>query len=343
MSEKPFDYYLPFSTIDFVMDEEFQAWILHPTPEREAYWQSFPVAFPQKSDNVYEARLIVQNMRVADWQRVQPAETSYLFQQLQNRIDAMEQPKVIPLYRQRWWQMAAAVGLISGLLGAYWYGYRPQEYQTAYGETLSLTLPDQTVVTLGANSHLHTPGRWPFLDNREVRLTGEAYFDVKKRLTGASSRQPFRVFTQQLTIDVLGTRFNVNTYRGRTSVLLDEGQVRLRENDQPAKTVLLRPGQIAQWQATSRNIAIQLVRNASDLTAWKQNRLVFHDASLNELSQRIQEVYGIALVFDGAGWQDITFTGVLPAQDTNKATQILNETLGGTIVQESGRIIFRKE
>lgn len=347
MSEKPFDYYLPFTVIDFVMDEEFQAWVLLPTPERNAYWQALSLAFPQQRKNVREARSIIEQIRITDWQRPTPDQIQQSFRQLEARLDAPDTP-VIRLHRRLWWRAAAATVLLVGSgLATYWYGFRPLTYQTAYGQIRTLTLPDQSVVCLGANTQLRLPGRWQFQSNRQVWLTGEAYFEIKKQLAaspaGKSNRQPFTVHTRQLDVQVLGTRFTVNTHRGRTSVLLDEGSVRLKEPAQTARTVVLRPGQLAQWETSRRRIAIKPAVSAPSQVVWKENTVVFRDASLFELSQRVQEVYGLTLVFDGPSWSDQTFTGKLPAQDSIMATRILTETFGGSAVRESNRIIFRTE
>lgn len=343
MSEKPFDHYLPFDVLDFVMDDDFQDWARRPTPEREAYWQAFLAAFPQKTSAVDTARQALGGLRVSDWQTVPPHQLHERFRQLETRLHAdRPEARVLPMHR-RWWARAAAVlllGLFTAL--AYRYGWAETTYQTAYGQQERVILTDQTVVTLAANSRLRVPGRWQFRQNREVWLTGEAYFEVTKQPDPSGQRpgRKFLVHARDLDVEVLGTRFNVNTLRSKTTVLLDEGRVRLLSAGRAAQPVLLRPGQLAELVNPRRGIRVQPADPA--LTAWRDNQLHFRAATLAELAQRVGEVYGLSLVFDGEGWQEVEFTGVLPARDADLTQRILSETLGAEVVREGDRLIFRK-
>ena len=73
-------------------------------------------------------------------------------------------------------------------------------------EIRDITLPDQSVVTLNRYSTLSFPSRFRGA-KREVRLTGEAYFDVEK-----DTRHPFIVKAESVNVQVLGTQFNVEAY-----------------------------------------------------------------------------------------------------------------------------------
>lgn len=340
MSEKPFDHYLLFDVLDFVMDEDFQDWTRQPTPDRDAYWQAFTVAFPQKAQAVETARRILQQVEVGDWQTVSPHQLHERYHAVLTRLDTPT-GRVIR-WHQRGWTRAAA-GVLLGLLswGTYQYGWAETAYQTTYGQQQRVLLTDQTAITLAANSRLRVPGRWQFSNQREVWLTGEAYFEVAKR-TAPATNQPrnFVVHTRDLNVEVLGTRFNVNTYRGKTIVLLDEGKIRLSMVGKPQRPLLLRPGQTA----VAGNQSTIQVKPTTDptLTAWRDGRLVFRDAALTDLGQRVREVYGLTLVFDGDGWAETEFTGELPAHDVALATQILAETFGAETITEDDRLILRK-
>lgn len=340
MSEKPFDHYLLFNVLDFVMDEEFQDWTRRPTPDRDAYWQAFGVAFPQKAQAVGTAQQILQQIQVGDWQTVSPHQLHERYQAVLARLDAPT-GRVIRWHQRGWARVAATV--LVGLLSwsTYRYGWAETAYQTTYGQQQRILLTDQTAITLAANSRLRVPGRWRFGRQREVWLTGEAYFEVAKQTAQTTNRlQNFVVHTRDLNVEVLGTRFNVNTYRGKTVVLLDEGKIRLSTAGKPQQPLLLRPGQTA----VAGNQSLIQVEPTTDptLTAWRDGRLTFRDASLTDLGQRVREVYGLTLVFDGDGWTDDEFTGELPAHDRALATRILAETFGANALTEEDRLILRK-
>ena len=341
MSEKPFDHYLPFETLDFVMDEEFQSWVQQPTDEQDAYWQAFMVAFPHKATTVNTARLAIGQLRVSDWTTLSSHQLHERFQTLLSRIDAPV-VRVIPFYRRAWVRVAAS--LLLGLLGwqTYRYGWAETQHQTAFGEQQRILLDDQTVVTLAANSTLRVPGRWLFGQQREVWITGEAYFEVTKQPgeTAAQTRN-FIVHTRDLNVEVLGTRFNVNTFRSKTTVHLDEGKVQLSFVEQPGKTVVLRPGQMAERPVHQSGIHIVPSPDPT-LTTWRDGRLLFKNVSLADLSRRVEEVHGLTLVYDGEGWNDATYTGELPTTDPTLLSHILAETFGAEVTREDNQLILHK-
>lgn len=344
MSEKPFDHYLLFEPLDFVMDEDFQRWALQQTPEQEAYWQSLQAAFPAKAAPIQVGRQVVRQLRVTDWQTLTPHQLHARFQHVLTRIDDVPEARILPLHR-RWWVRVAAT-LVLGLLGwqTYQYGWASTAYQTAFGQQQRILLPDQTVVTLAAHSTLTVPGRWRFGQQREVWLTGEAYFEVTKRTSDSPTKSPlnFVVHARELNVEVLGTRFNVNTFRRKTTVLLDEGKVRLTALDQPGQVVTLRPGQTAERPAQQSTIRVAPTADPT-LTAWRDGLLMFRAATLAELSQRVHEVYGQTLVFDGEGWANATFTGELPTTDAALMARIIAETFGTDVAHEDNRLILRKQ
>lgn len=356
MSEKPFDHYLVFETLDFVMDEEFQDWMRHPTPDREAYWRAFVVAFPQKKEAVEAAWSLLQQIRVSNWQTLTPQHLQQRHHELLARLDALpdgdsdadappdgKSAGRVIRWPRRWWVQAAA-GLIPGALawGAYQYGWAETEYQTVYSQQQRVLLADQTLVTLGANSQLRVPGRWRFGRQREVWLKGEGYFEVAKQPNAAGgSLRNFFVHTRQLNVEVLGTRFNVNTRRGKTTVLLDEGRIRLSAASTPKAWLLLRPGQVAEVPATRARISVTPNTDPTR-SAWREGQLVFRNASLADLRQRVQDVFGLTLVFEGEGWKEVEFTGELPVRDAPLAMQILAETFGANATLEPDRLRLRK-
>lgn len=349
MSEKPFDHYLPFELMDFVLDEDFQDWTRHPNPEREAYWQAFLLAFPQKTGAVTSARRVLRSLRVADWQHLTPEQLQQRYQALSLRLeDRAPGTPADPVRVVRWgawpaWVRAAAV-VVPALLGwgLYQYGWAETEYQTTYGEQQRILLNDQTLVTLAANSQLRVPGRWRFSRQREVWLRGEGYFEVARQSNAERNRlRNFFVHTRELKVEVLGTRFNVNTHRGKTTVLLDEGQIRLSALQTPQRWLLLRPGQLAEVPGSRPQVS---VRPSTDptLTAWREGRLIFRNTPLADLRQRMQEVYGLTLVLEGEGWDDVEYTGELPVRDAALSTQILAETFGATPTLENDRLVLLK-
>ncbi|MCK5538882.1 MAG: FecR domain-containing protein, partial [Bacteroidales bacterium] len=111
-----------------------------------------------------------------------------------------------------------------------------------YGSRSKITLADNTVVHLNAGSKLIYPS--VFKNNkREVVLFGEAFFEVTK-----NKEKPFIVKTTSLSIEVLGTKFNVSSYFEDNIIqtVLVEGEVSVKRNDAPfyEKSIILKPDQM---------------------------------------------------------------------------------------------------
>jgi ferric-dicitrate binding protein FerR (iron transport regulator) len=131
-----------------------------------------------------------------------------------------------------------------------------EEYHTDYGEKLTFRLSDGSQITLNANSDLKFSSKIEKGLNTEVWLEGEAYFDIA-HLEGEQLRT-FTVHTDDGSIQVLGTRFAVNTFRGVTRTVLEEGKVNI-SNSGSSASYELAPGELAQFKSNDNKIAVKKV------------------------------------------------------------------------------------
>ncbi|MDR2917456.1 MAG: FecR domain-containing protein [Tannerella sp.] len=110
-------------------------------------------------------------------------------------------------------------------------------FEVPNGQRARLLLPDGSAVWLNAGSRLRYPTDFS-AENRNVCLDGEAYFEVK-----GDDKNPFKVKTSLITVNVLGTKFNVKSYENElTYVTLMEGSVELNTEDKLNK-LTLRPNE----------------------------------------------------------------------------------------------------
>lgn len=158
---------------------------------------------------------------------------------------------------------------------------------TPRGKDYHLTLADGTQVWLNAESRLEFPDHFTG-DKREVRLQGEAYFEVKK-----DAKHPFIVYSDYLTTRVLGTAFNVRARSGKdASVTLVSGRVQVNSAD--ASRVLTQ-GQQASLSGT------QLAVNTVDtypITQWKEGFFYFDNQTLIGIMRELARWYGVNVSFD---------------------------------------------
>lgn len=162
---------------------------------------------------------------------------------------------------------------------------------TPRGGQYGLVLPDGSKVWLNAVSSLRFPTRFSGSE-REVYLTGEAYFEVAK-----NTAKPFLVKTGSSTIQVLGTHFNINAYNDEASVntTLLEGMVKVSNSN---TDLLLAPGQQAQVFASGE---IKKIKEADteQAIAWKNGYFQFDQVSLPVLMRQIARWYDIDIAYEG--------------------------------------------
>ena len=142
----------------------------------------------------------------------------------------------------RTFSAAAAVTLLClSVWTAYLY-MQPVTIQTVstLAETRTVCLPDGSTVTLNHYSSLSYPEKFKS-DKREVKLNGEAYFEVSK-----NKKHPFIVQTETIDVQVLGTHFNVDAYQNNPDVktTLLTGSVAV-SNKSKSVRVILKPNEIA--------------------------------------------------------------------------------------------------
>lgn len=166
------------------------------------------------------------------------------------------------------------------------------------GGKFKVTLSDGTSIWLNASSSLTYPVHFSGRERR-VKLIGEAYFEVSKQIVNGTKneRLPFIVETENQTIEVLGTIFNINAYPDEHSekTTLIEGSVKVssRLGHSPQ---LLKPGQ--QSILTNQNFTIKRVEGLQYI-AWKQGDFTFDETPLEEIMRQIARWYDVDVVYEG--------------------------------------------
>jgi len=190
------------------------------------------------------------------------------------------------------------------------------------GERYHVTMIDGTEVELNANSTLSFTNAVSSKD-REVELTGEAFFDVAH-----DESRPFIVQSSNVQIEVLGTEFNVSNYADNkfSQITLIEGSVNVSNAN--GDNVVIKPGEQATVYYNQNNINVQLA-DVQKSVAWMAGRLIFNDDKLEDLIPRINQWYGVKFVLIGEGVKKMRFTGTLKKEnDLIYFLQMLKYTKG---------------
>jgi ferric-dicitrate binding protein FerR (iron transport regulator) len=162
---------------------------------------------------------------------------------------------------------------------------------TPRGRQFSLVLPDGSKVWLNAASSLTYPTAFTG-NQRNVTITGEAYFEVAKDKT-----KPFQVTAGNTTIEVTGTTFNINAYADEAGVntTLLEGAVQINSGKNAQS---LTPGQQA---IVSGNGTIQHIKEAAteQAIAWKNGIFNFDKTDLPTMMRQLARWYDVEVVYQG--------------------------------------------
>lgn len=201
--------------------------------------------------------------------------------------------------------------------------------RTSLGESFEVVLPDSTHIWLNAGSSLSYFNRLIEHGQRMVKLSGEAYFEVKK-----DKRHPFIVTTRTQRIEVLGTHFNVSAYdtdETNTTTLL-EGSVQLNAS------VTLQPGQQAQV-AGQQAIKVRTVDTES-VVAWKNNKFIFNTEPLSSVLQKLSRWYNVEVLYQGIDPESLTFSASISRHDDiRKIITMINYTETVTLKLEGRRLV----
>ena len=307
-----------------LQDEQFIAWVRAGGSEGDDYWQRLLAEYPGQIETIEEAKRCL--IELSHWRHSLPEDRNKKLRRriLQNALSeetASQSAKTKSI--QYIFQRAAAILLLVGLGGwiTWWLTEVDRStttYRTSYGEIKVVTLPDNSMVTLNANSTLKY--RYNDIENRrEVWLTGEGFFDIRKKEVQEKNNQrpqpiPFWVHADQVLIQVLGTRFNVKHRAEKTQVVLEEGSVQLSVNEQN-EPLLMHPDELIEVQQGSGKLKQQSVE-AGDYSVWKERMLQFDGATFSEISQVLAENYGLELRFaDPEKSAQIRLRGVFPAEN----------------------------
>src|SRR5690606_1051861 len=228
--------------------------------------------------------------------------------------DARKKARILPLKRP----LRLAAGLLI-LVSVSVFVYRLRVHQAPKppaavvtvtakrGERKTAKLPDGSTTTPTAGATISYPANFPE-DSREIRLTGEAFFEVT-----TDTRKPFLVRSGEFETTVLGTSFAINQTDQRFFVTVETGRVRVNKVGKPEK-IILEKGQQGTFHHANNRFRKSEVATERYI-AWKDNILRFDEITIGEALKKIENWYDVTIQCD--------------------STALLNRKLKGTYRNES--------
>jgi transmembrane sensor len=329
-------------------ENKFKEWVLNPTNvELSKFWENWMDENPDSKEDIENFKKIILKMD-DDKSSFNTQVEEKLWLDIKNTIAQSEQEEATPIVPstriymyKKWMGIAAGLAL---MIAATFFFFRTNEpndltAKTTFGETRTLSLPDGSQVVLNANSSLTWKDAWTNGKDREVSLKGEAYFIVNEQ-GKAEHRDRFIVHTSDLDVEVLGTRFNVNTYRPQTQVILQKGSVEIKTsvNDKEKKYNLV-PGQKAVFDRNNDNVQISQV-NSNVYVGWKDNRFVFDQTPLSEVAIMLENTYGIKVIIEDKELRTKQISGEIPTSERKSFLLALSSLYGLKINEQSKDTLY---
>lgn len=191
---------------------------------------------------------------------------------------------------------------------------------TPKGGQWQVTLPDGSTVRLNSASSFSYPTSFKNQKERIVQLKGEGYFEVAK-----DKAHPFIVRTDQQSVEVLGTHFNINAYGDEPAVktTLAEGSIKVSASN--GKSQLLSPGQqsiLKQGELT------RITANVDDELAWTKGSFHFSDQNIQSIMRQLARWYDIEVLYE----PNVSYGGLHGRLSRNKN---LSQVLSGLEATQS--------
>ena len=213
----------------------------------------------------------------------------------------------------RFLRVAAMIVVAFGL-GYFWQSEKTegpiamQTISVPAGQCVNVTLPDGSNIWLNAQTTIQYPVSFN-KENRQVKLDGEAYFDVAK-----DSKRPFIVNTKECSVEVLGTKFNIDAYssRDKFETVLMEGSVKVSMLDDPTQAVSLKPNN--KVYRSNGKLLTQKVSNY-ERYRWKEGLICFVDEPFKVVMEDFEKFYGLTIVVNNQKATQYLYTGKFKQTD----------------------------
>lgn len=316
--------YKDYKVEDFLLDEAFIAWAK--TADGDAFWQAFFQEHPtQKAIATQAKNMVVLAQHQIDQQQKERLK-SRILNDLEPEQTTPQRHKSMHALRPYWSAAAAILLVIVGL--AWFFTANPfeRDARQVYHDLVAqadealievynaenspklVVLSDNSSVLLQKGSRLSYPKSFDGLAQREVYLSGEAFFEVAK-----NPEKPFFVYANELITKVLGTSFTVKAYASdkKVVVMVKTGKVTVYSNQkariQTAESVtrstdgvVLTPNQQIYYNRSDAQLLKALIQKPAlqDLGSAQFLSLEFDDAPLSKVLQLLEQAYGVDIVYD---------------------------------------------
>lgn len=274
---------------ELLKDVSFLNWVHQSNAKDIQQWDSWIKNNPQHKDLIEEARLLSVGF---SFKNAAPSnqQTNNSWTAFSDKINQTNTQVTKSPFKALAWRVAACILILACAVGAFQYFNSPPPmvvFTTDQQSTKKIKLPDGSTVQLNTQTTLSYASDWANQSTRRILLEGEAFFDIQPQVKG----EKIQIQTNQLTIDVVGTAFNLNSKRALPIVSLTEGTLRLKSP--LADSIVLQQGETAYLKEDLQQFHL-VPDNTEYWQAWTVQKWAFGAGTeLAEILQRIRETYGM--------------------------------------------------
>ena len=319
---------------DFLDDKSFENWALQSNGTDINFWEFWIVNNPDKEELVNKARDLVLGISFKK-DFVSKEKVTLEWNKLEEKVQRKKNKPKRKVHFLKQFSVAASFLLLISIGFYLAHSNTKITHNTNYGEILNIKLQDGSDVTLNSNSSLSYYKN----ESRKVWLSGEAFFQVDKKVV---TNAKFWVLTDDLSVEVYGTSFNVNTKKKKTDVFLEEGSIWLKLKNGADKKMI--PGNYISYSAKKNEILEDKnIFNPIIKTSWKDGSLLFENLSLEKAMEKIEESYGFTIVFKDVKSKDILITGAVPITNIDICIKAIEKSVDVTIIKKENSLIISEK
>ena len=250
------------------------------------------------------------------------------------------------------WRRMAAVLAAGAAVGVFLYGqnHKARTETKAVVEKVTaeeilpstVYLSDGSIVWLKGESRLEYPER--FTGNiREVRLTGEAFFDVAK-----DKSRPFIIYSTHFTTRVLGTTFNIKAYEKDESqeVEVVSGKVIVSVTHPSGKRpqeLILKRNQKAIYFKKDNSLVECAGGEDSVFNSIAQWKLVFHEMPLEKIIKVLNAQYDVDISVATESMKNCVITADLADETLEVSIEVLSKAINAKYTMNGKHIVLSGE
>ncbi len=338
-----------------LLDNRFVDWVLNPESRYASYWEAWAAESEANTSLAGYARTMLQEIAMEEEYAgadLPEESVNALFGRIREGIGQPEKTRRIKPFR---WVAAAAIAILLAAGG--WMLFRGEgaakpmagitknqpspEVVRFNGNSGSqaLFLPDGSRVILAKGARVS----YSLLmdgSKREVKLSGEAFFDVVP-----DPQQPFYIYTDKMVVKVLGTSFRVTASGKEESVAVSTGKVSVylkgQDLEQSAASIVL-PRQLCRYEERLDELVTESYAGAfsQETELEKLKALTFEEAPVAEVLLALEKHYAIPIKFNAATFENCYITLTLGNESLEEMLKVITRTIDASYTMSTYGILI---